>query len=37
VSIEQGLLQRADALAKRRGISRSQLISRGLELALAEK
>lgn len=37
VSIERGLLHRADAFAKRKGVSRSQLVARGLELALAER
>jgi len=36
VSLERGLLRRADAFAKRKGVSRSQLVARGLELALAE-
>jgi hypothetical protein len=30
VSVERGLLRRADAFAKREGISRSQLFARGL-------
>jgi hypothetical protein len=37
VSIEPGLLRRADAFAKRKGVSRSQLVAHGLELALAEE
>ena len=37
VSIERGLLRRADREAKRRGVGRSELVARGLELALAER
>jgi hypothetical protein len=37
LSIEQGLLKRATALAKRRRISRSQLIAQALEEALAQE
>jgi hypothetical protein len=35
VSVERGLLRRSDAFAKRRGITRSQLIARGLEFVLS--
>ena len=35
VSVEKGLLDRSDRLAKRLGISRAALISRGLQTALA--
>jgi hypothetical protein len=35
VSVEQGLLQRADAWAKDHDLSRAQLVARGLELAMA--
>ena len=34
LTIEGGLLKRADALAKREGISRAQIVARGLELLL---
>ncbi len=34
VSIEKGLLKRTDALAKRLGVSRAQLIARGLLMQL---
>ena len=34
VSVEQGLLQRADAWAKDHDVSRAQLVARGLELAM---
>jgi hypothetical protein len=34
VSIERGLLQRSDAYARDHGISRAQLIAKGLEMAL---
>lgn len=37
VSIEQGLLARADKLARKKGISRAKLISRGLNAVLAEE
>jgi hypothetical protein len=36
VSLEQGLLQRVTALAKKRRISRSQLLAQVLEKAVAE-
>jgi hypothetical protein len=36
LSVEKGLLKRSDALAKRLGISRAQLISRGLKRELQE-
>ena len=36
LGIEAGLLERADALAKKRGISRAKLIAEGLEAVLAE-
>ncbi len=36
VSLEKGLLAKADKVAKRRGISRAKLISHGLETVLAE-
>jgi hypothetical protein len=35
VTVEQGLLRRADSWAKDHGMSRSQLIARGLELVMA--
>lgn len=35
VSVEQGLLERADWTAKRLGITRSELIARGLRAAMA--
>ncbi len=35
LSMEQGLLKRADARAKKEGISRAALIARGLEAVLA--
>jgi hypothetical protein len=35
VSVEQSLLQRADLTARRLGITRSELIARGLRAALA--
>lgn len=35
VSVERGLLQRADLMAQRLGITRSELIARGLRAALA--
>jgi hypothetical protein len=35
VTIERGLLQRADAYAKRHDLKRAELIARGLELAMA--
>jgi hypothetical protein len=34
LTIERGLLTRADALAKRDGVSRAQLVARGLKLLL---
>lgn len=37
VSVERGLLNRSDKLAERMGISRSQLIARGLKAVLGEK
>jgi len=37
VSIERGLLKRATSLAKKRGLSRSQLFAQMLERALAEE
>jgi hypothetical protein len=37
VGIEAGLLRRADALAKKRSISRAKLVSEGLEALLSEK
>lgn len=37
VSLEKDLLRRADALAKRQGISRAKLISRGLEQQLGRE
>jgi hypothetical protein len=36
ISMEKGLLQRADQLARRRGIGRSELIARSLETILAQ-
>jgi hypothetical protein len=35
--IEAGLLKRADALAKKRGVSRARLVADGLEALLAEE
>jgi hypothetical protein len=35
VSVEQSLLERADLMARRLGITRSELIARGLRAALA--
>ncbi|HEX4123464.1 MAG TPA: hypothetical protein VHY37_01975 [Tepidisphaeraceae bacterium] len=35
VTVEQGLLRRADSWAKGRGMTRAQLIARGLQLAMA--
>ena len=35
LGIEAGLLERADALAKKRGISRAKLVAEGLERVLA--
>lgn len=35
LSVERGLLDRADAYARRNGISRAQLVARGLEAVLA--
>ena len=35
LSVERGLLERADAYARRTGISRAQLVARGLESILA--
>lgn len=37
VSVERGLLRRADALAKREGISRSQLFARGLSFLIEQR
>jgi hypothetical protein len=37
VTIEQGLLSRTDAFAKRLGLSRAQLIARSLEQAMRRK
>jgi CopG-like RHH_1 or ribbon-helix-helix domain, RHH_5 len=37
VSLEQGLLKRATALAKKRGMSRSSLVAKALEQALARE
>ena len=34
LTIEGGLLKRTDALAKREGVSRAQLVARGLEMLL---
>jgi hypothetical protein len=34
LTIERGLLKRADALAKREGVSRALIVARGLELLL---
>lgn len=36
ISMERGLLQRADILARERGIGRSELIAEGLKTLLAE-
>jgi hypothetical protein len=36
VSVERGLLARSDALAKKMGVSRAALISRGLKAVLSE-
>lgn len=35
LSIEAGLLERADALAMKRGVSRARLVAEGLEVVLA--
>ena len=35
LSMELGLLQKADALAKREGLTRAQLVARGLRLLIA--
>ncbi|MBN1345193.1 MAG: hypothetical protein JXQ73_21035 [Phycisphaerae bacterium] len=35
VSIERGLLERSDVLAKKKGITRARLIARGLRAVLA--
>lgn len=35
LEIEPGLLKRADALAKKRGVSRARLVAEGLEALLA--
>jgi hypothetical protein len=37
VAIEAGLLKRADAVAKKRGISRAKLVAEGLEVVLARR
>jgi hypothetical protein len=37
ISIERGLLRRADAFAKRYKLSRSQLLAEGLRLAMRRK
>jgi hypothetical protein len=37
ISIERGLLRRADAFAKRHKLSRSQLLAEGLRLAMRRK
>jgi hypothetical protein len=37
VSIEKGLLKKTDQLAKKLGVRRTQLISRGLEAVLSEQ
>ncbi|MDB5331786.1 MAG: hypothetical protein JWP03_2937 [Phycisphaerales bacterium] len=34
VSVERGLLDRADDFAKKTGLTRAQLVARGLEMAL---
>ena len=36
VTVERGLLKRADALAKAKGLNRSQLFSEGIRLAMRE-
>jgi hypothetical protein len=36
ITVEQDLLARADAFAKERGLSRSELIARGIHSVLAE-
>jgi len=36
LGIEAGLLKRADAVAKKRGISRAKLVAEGLEVVLAK-
>ena len=36
LSVEMGLLKRADALARKRKLTRAQLVSRALEAALAK-
>ncbi len=35
LGIDAGLLKRADAVAKKRGISRAKLVAEGLEVVLA--
>ena len=37
LEIEPGLLKRADALAKKRGVSRARLVAEGLETLLANQ
>ncbi|MGH9365943.1 MAG: hypothetical protein ACRD1B_11885 [Thermoanaerobaculia bacterium] len=37
VSVEMGLLERSDALARRLGVSRASLIERGLKAVLVSK
>jgi len=37
VEIEPGLLKRADALAKKRGVSRARLVAEGLEALLTSQ
>ena len=37
IQIPPDLLRRADAFARRKGLSRSELVARGLELALSER
>ncbi len=35
ITVERGLLERADAYAERHGLTRSQVVARGLVLAIA--
>lgn len=34
ISVERGLLEQADALAHRKGVTRSELVARGLQAAI---
>jgi metal-responsive CopG/Arc/MetJ family transcriptional regulator len=37
VSLEKGLLEASDQLAKRLGVSRAKLVAKGLEMLLAQR